>query len=265
MKFRFKLYLYITYVLLFVLFISCETTRRINYLQTPGKGIPSYPQVSPPDDYHLLVGDEINISVHSLEDEANLVFNQGASGNSSSSSSSSSKEKTLYTYTVYGDGCINFPFVGRVSVVGKTLRETSVLLKQKLKGKFILTDFSVESSLINNSFSVITNSGSARFPLTREQMTIFQAIACGMDLPTFADRSHVKIIRQTSDGTIIKEFDIRSKDLLHSEFYYVQANDVIYVQNFNGQFFQLASFSDVYTAITTTIAFGFFILKLTGF
>jgi polysaccharide export outer membrane protein len=231
-------------------------------LQKPSIKIPSYPQVREYEDYRLHVGDELNIYVFSLESEANQVFNQGSTNSGGMMSSSGSK--SIYTYTIYADGCINYPVIGKVQMVGKTLREASVYMKEQLKEDFIVNDFTVKISLVNNTYSIISEKSSGKYTISTERMNIFQAIATSQDLADYADRAHVKIIRQTDKGTIIKEFDIRSKDILQSEFYYVQPNDVIYVQSFNGQFFRLGSFFTVLSTITSTITFVLFIDRLTG-
>ena len=246
-----------------MLLMSCVTTRRTNYLQNPSVFIPSYPRADSVVDYRLLVGDELSISVFSLEEEANTVFNQGIASNQIARVGNAS-ERSIFTYTVYEDGSIIYPIVGRVQVAGLTLREVSFLLKDKLRDQFIINDFSVKVSLVNNNFSIITDAGSGKYSITRNNMTIFQAIASARDLAEFADRAHVKIIRKTQDGTIVKKFDIRSVEILDSEFYYVQPNDVIYVQSFDGQFFRLNSFATVLSTIMTTITFGLFVWKLTG-
>lgn len=244
-----------------MLLVSCVTTRRTNYLQKPSVFIPSYPRADSVADYRLLVGDELSISVFSLEEEANTVFNQGLVANQINQTAVG---RSIYTYTIYEDGNIHYPIIGNVPVAGLTLREVSFLLKDKLRGQFIINDFSVKVSLVNNSFSIVTDAGSGKYSITRNNMTIFQAIASARDLAEFADRAHIKIIRKTQDGTIVKKFDIRSADILDSEFYYVQPNDVIYVQSFDGQFFRLNSFGTVLSTIMTTITFGLFVWKLTG-
>ena len=50
------------------------------------------------------------------------------------------------------------------------------------------------------------------------------------DAGTYADRSKVRIIRETENGTIVKMFDLRSRNIVHSEFYYIEPNDVIYIR-----------------------------------
>jgi len=256
MKINTKAYILLLIISLQILLPSCVNTRRTNYLQKPDLTIPSYPQVKEYEDYRLLVGDELSIYVFSLESEANEIFNMGRT---TQYAFRNDEGKSIYTYTIYADSCINYPMVGKVLMAGKTLREASVYLKGQLQGSFIINDFKVKVSLVNNNFSVISEKGSGKYSISTDRMNIFQAIATSQDLAEFADRAHVKIVRQTATGTIIKEFDIRSKDILTSEFYYVQPNDVIYVQSYNGQFFRLNSFGTVLSTIMSAITLGLFV------
>jgi polysaccharide export outer membrane protein len=94
-------------------------------------------------------------------------------------------------------------------------------------------------------------------------MTIFEALAVGGDLSTYSDRKHVKVLRQMPSGeTEIKEFDIRSQDILGSEYYFIQPNDIIYVKAFKGQFFRVNSFLTAIGITSTTISFGVLIWSI---
>jgi polysaccharide export outer membrane protein len=61
------------------------------------------------------------------------------------------------------------------------------------------------------------------------------------------------------NGTMIRTFDIRSKDVVNSEFYYIQPNDIIYVQPLGRQFLGLNSFGAVFAVVSTVISFSFMI------
>ena len=77
------------------------------------------------------------------------------------------------------------------------------------------------------AFSIIGSGTNGRYPIMREKMNIFQALALAGDISTFGDRSSVKILRESPSGTRVSVFDIRSKEIINSEYYYIQPNDVI--------------------------------------
>lgn len=95
------------------------------------------------------------------------------------------------------------------------------------------------------------------------RINIYQALANSGTISNIGDIKNVKIIRQTSDGTEVKTFDLRSKDIVDSEFYYIQPNDVIYVQQMKRRFFgEINSFTGIFGMITTAVGTVFMIITV---
>ena len=67
-------------------------------------------------------------------------------------------------------------------------------------------------------------------------MNIFQALAMAGDLKEFSDRQRIRLIRQTSKGNIVKEFNITDRSIMTLESFYVMPNDVIYAKPMKGRF-----------------------------
>jgi polysaccharide export outer membrane protein len=238
---------------------SCVTPKRVNYLQTPGGGILSYNQVNTVDDYKLEVGDQVLINVSTLNEDSKKLFSAINSGFSESSGSLSSSTD-LNAYTIFSDGKIDFPFIGSIKIVGLTAREAKDSVLSRLK--VIIPDCDVDLRLANSYFTVVGVAASGRFPITKEKLTVFQALAISGDLKSFSDRAKIHVLRPTENGTLIKSFDVRSKDIINSEYYYIRPNDVIYVQAFKGQFFGFETFSSVITTVSSTLSFGYLLYQL---
>jgi polysaccharide export outer membrane protein len=245
-------------LIVILLLPSYVTPRKTRYLQEPDKYVPAYPEYHTPADYQVMKSDELNIRVITLDPESSKIFNASTS---ESSSTLSSAYKGLDTYTVYDDGTIDFPYLGTIPVAGKTTRQIKKEIESQLRD--YVKDCSVEVRLVNSFFNLLTENSASRHALTKEKMTIFEALAVGGDLSKYADRQHVKVLRQLPSGqTEIKEFDIRSKDILGSEYYYIQPNDIIYVKAFKGQFFRVDSFLTAIGITSTTISFGVLIWSI---
>ena len=257
-------------VLLPLLMASCVTSRRVNLMQEPGKNhIPQYADTVSYEDYELRIGDRLYIYVYSVDERVDKMFNsssgtigvqmlQGGGGVGGS--------YDLYTYLVQEDGCIDFPMVGRVSVRGMTTRGVKRVLEDELSS-FIKSygDYqmmSVEVKIVRRSFSVISDRGSGTFNIQKEKVTIFEALAMAGDIGDFGDRSKVRIVREKEGQTQVKEFDVRSKDIINSEYYYIEPNDVIYIQRIKGQSFGINSVTTSISVAATTLAFGGFVYGL---
>jgi len=253
---------YILYFLMAVaLFTSCITAKKTNYLQNPSIYIPKYDNGIGYEEYKLAPSDKLYVRMYSTEKETNQLFN-GSNQMMSSMMSGSSDYSDLYTYTIKNDGTVKLPIaVEDIHIAGKNIRETKKIIEDALR-PYILEEFVVDVKIIGRYFSVIGGGSTGKFPILREKMNVFQAIAMAGDISTFGDRSKIKILRETNGSTKIREFDIRSKDIINSEFYYIQPNDVIYIQNVREQFFSVTTFGAALSTIFSTFSFGLFIYNL---
>jgi polysaccharide export outer membrane protein len=116
-----------------------------------------------------------------------------------------------------------------------------------------VSDIQVRLALSTNTFCVIGAAGRGYFPIYKERLTIFQALALSGGISEGGDYSKVKIIRETDEGTKIISFDIRSKSIIDSEFYYVYPNDIIYVDVSKKKFWAINSYAGFLGVITSSI------------
>lgn len=258
-------------LLLPVLMASCVTSKRVNLMQEAGKSnIPSYADTLSYEDYQVRVGDRLFVYVYSIDERLSQMFNSSGSNMNASQlrqGNNMGGSYDLYTYLVLEDGTIDYPMVGKMYVRGKTTREIKLMLEKELAG-YIASSYteyqmvSVEVNVVRRSFSVISDRGSGIFTIQKEKVTIFEALAMAGDIGDFGDRSKVRIIRETEGQTKVKMFDVRSEDIINSEFYYIEPNDVIYIQRIKGQSFGINSVATSISVAATTLAFGGFVYGL---
>lgn len=245
---------------------SCVTARKVNYMQEPDRYIPRYADTLSFEDYQLRIGDRLYVYVYSLDEKVMEMYNAGGkSSNIRYQSGNIGGSYDLYTYLIDDDGNIDFPTIGKQYVRGKTTREVKRLLEEELSK--LLSELpgystvSVEVNIVNRSFSII-GAQSGRYSINKEKMTIFEALALVGDLAEFNSRKEIKIVREIEGVTTIKTFDVRSKDIVNSEFYYIEPNDIIYVRQIPGYSFGINSASTALGVTAATISFGVFIYTL---
>ena len=245
--------------LLGVAFSSCITSKKINYLQKPDFIIPSYNDTISFQEYQLREGDCLYIRVYALNSDIAMVLNGGMSSANQQTMmrGGTSSVDDLYTYIVDSDGNIKFPLVGNVFVQDKSTREVKEILEQELDS--IVSSCSVDVRITRRYFSMFGAEMSGRYPIPKEKINIFEALAMAGNISLYGDRSKVRIVRETENGTVIKTFDVRSADILHSEFYYIEHNDIIYVQTMRERFFRVTNLPTAIAATVSTISFGVFI------
>jgi len=160
----------------------------------------------------------------------------------------------MLSYIVDGEGYIQLPYAGKIKVAGKTLAVITDEVETILKG--YIADAAVTVKMVNNYVSLLGEvQRPGRYPIYKERMNIFQALAMAGDLSEFSNRQKIQIIRPTADANLIKEFTLTDRSIMASEFFYVLPNDVIYAKPMKGKFFQLNAFpySVILSAITTFV------------
>ena len=243
--------------------MSCVTARKVNYMQEPNKQIPTYADTLSFEDYQLRIGDRLYVYVYSLNEEVQKMYNYGGSNASQMRQQMNNGgmygSYDLYTYLIDGDGNMDFPTIGKVHVQGLTTREVKHKLEEELST--LLQDLpgystvSVEVNIVNRSFSII-GAQSGRYIINKEKMTIFEALAMAGDLGEFNSRREIKLVREKNGVTTIKTFDVRSKDIVNSEYYYIEPNDIIYVRYMPGYSFGINHVTTVISVTAATISFG---------
>lgn len=254
--------------LLIGLLSSCVTARKVNYMQTPDKQIPSYADTITFEDYELRIGDRMYIYVYSLDENIAKMYNAGGSGSmirQQMTQGNMSGSYDLYTYLVDEQGNIEFPTIGKIAVRGLTTREVKHRLEEELS-KLLqeipgYATVSVEVNIVNRTFSII-GAQSGRYVINKEKMTIFEALAMAGDLGEFNSRQEIKLVREKEGKTTIKTFDVRSKDIVNSEYYYIEPNDIIYIRQIPGYSFGINSASTTLGICASTISFGVFIYSI---
>lgn len=250
---------------------SCVTSKKINLMQTPTKNnhIPTYTDTVPYADYEISTGDRLYIRVHSVDQQVQKLFSTAIGGgnwntnNSYQFSGGQGYANELYTYLVLEDGTIDFPLVGHLMVRGMNTRDVKYRLEEELAtyikdyGDYKMV--SVDVNVVQRMYSVISDRGAGNYSIRRDKLTIYEAIAQAGDLGEWSDRSKVKIVREKEGVTKVIEFDLRSKDIINSEYYYVEPNDVIYVQQLRGKAFGINRLTAAIAVTATTISFGGFI------
>jgi polysaccharide export outer membrane protein len=239
-------------------------------MQEPDKYIPHYADTLSFEDYTLRIGDRLYIYVYSLNEEIMKMYNSGGT-NASQMRQQMGQGSTygsydLYTYLVDQEGNIDFPTIGKIYVRGLTTREVKKKLEEELgtllselPGGFSMV--SVEVNIVNRSFSII-GAQSGRYTINKEKMTIFEALAMAGDLGEFNSRKEIKLVREKNGVTTIKTFDARSKDIINSEYYYVEPNDIIYIRQIPGYSFGINSAATAVGVTATTISFGIFVYSV---
>ncbi len=241
--------------------ISCVPQAKMKYLQTKeGDSIVNeYKNIKP--DYKLKPGDYLYIRVLTLDQKSNELFaSMSASGGRDGYVNSTDQSLYLSSYLVNDSGFISFPLLGNIPAAGHTVIE----MKQSLnKGvSEIIRESSVVVKLVLFNISVlgeVKNPG--KYTVNSDRINIFEALALANDVTPFGNRSKVQIIRADFNKNNVVTLDILSKDILSSPYYYLQPNDIVYVEPMKEKAYAFETFP--YGLVYSTI--GLVLVILTFF
>lgn len=209
------------------LLTSCKTPTDITYLQDVDLNAPIPTQS---DGYiRFEPGDKLSIFVHSRDEQLMELFN--ISGRNGSGNSMMMGNGGNYApYTVDSNGEIDFPVLGNIKIQGCTRDEVAKTIKEKLISQSLCKDPVVNVSFYNMTFSVLGNAGTGVKQISKDRITLLEAIAMG-DLQLNGIRKNVLVMRQEGNQQKPYRVDLTSaKSVYNSPVYYIRQNDVIYVE-----------------------------------
>ncbi|MBF0648907.1 polysaccharide biosynthesis/export family protein [Dysgonomonas sp. GY75] len=246
---------YTLYFLLFCIsisgiFSSCISSEEINYLQAIDKQYP----LQEFKEYKLDVGDMISCAISSSDQELVSTFNTVITNN----------QNVLKTYTIYEDSTVILPFFGTAKVAGHTVQEAEIIIQNLMQQS--VKDVQVKVTMANNFFYIYANDKRGSYQVYKDNMTIYQALAISQQTTGLMDLTRVSIVRKGPDGnTQVKTFDLRSQDVIQSEYYYIKPNDVIYFPTNKNSFFNISSMSSFITTMSVPLQFLLYSIIYRGF
>lgn len=220
--------LFITLAAVLMLFSSCNIREKVVYFQDLTTETIANSQSI--EEIKFMPGDKLSIVVTScLTPEAAANFNLPVITTSAVAGTTYSNNQVAY-YTVNTDGTIQVPGVGEIKVEGKTRTEVTEIIQNALRDG-LLNDAVVTISTANQYITIlgeVKNPG--RYLITRDNLTLLEALGMAGDLNIQANRSRILVLRQEGKETKNYYVDIRSKDFFASPVFNLKQNDVVYIE-----------------------------------
>lgn len=226
-----KLLLSIIAAAMIIVLGSCGSSKNVTYLQNldsislaPSRGL---------YDAKIMPKDQLMITVSTTDYEASRPFNLTVHNSLGSAGSISSGGGSLQQYVVDNSGFINFPVVGKIHVEGLSVHETEDLIKSKIQPYLARTENPIVT--VRMASYRITVIGEVNkpgvIPVTTERMSILEALAQAGDLSIYGLRDNIALIRTDAAGEKHQvRLNLNDANIINSPYYYVQQDDVIYVE-----------------------------------
>ena len=217
----------------FLLVMSSCSKKNFVYLQDMHMGL-RYPF---DDRYEAVVhkDDRLSITVSCKNPELAIPFNiygdtfqVSADGSVSADGTTKVNEKG---YRVDVDGNIDFPILGKLHVEGLKVGQVRDVIKHKIESGNYMKDPIVSIEFLNFKYTVLGAVGhTGTFTVDGDRITLLEAIANAGDLSPKANTDRVAVIREVDGERQLYMHDLRSKDIFKSPRFYLQQNDIVYVE-----------------------------------
>ena len=235
-------------ILIIVALSSCTSSKEIIYFQD--EPVSNLETINLTSDIVYKPNDLITINVSALDPETVKPFNLPVITNTISSLRPQGDIK-MQTYIVDINGNIEFPVLGSIKVGGLTRIQATLMLKERISE--YVTDPIINIRLTNFTVTVlgeVNNPGS--YTIEDEKISLLEAIGLAGDLTIHGKRENVFLIREDNGVKRFTKFDLTSINVINSPSFYLEQNDVVYVEP-NPAKIRSASYNQNYIVIISAI------------
>ncbi|SDR77840.1 polysaccharide biosynthesis/export family protein [Christiangramia echinicola] len=243
-------------VICILLFSSCVSRKEIVYFQGLERAGEIIDQ-NRNNGLEIKPNDLLTISVSAPEIEAAIPFNLPVTAGGNSFGGDEMRvagTPALQSYLVDSDGEIEFPVLGTINVQGLSRQQLAAKLKNEI-AEYVQEPI-VNVRIINFQVSVLGEvNRPGTFDIRDENLSLPKALGLAGDLSIYGKRNNVLVMREDGDKKVYEYLDLTDPQSISSPFYYLQQNDVVYVEP-NGAQRQSASYNrnaGVYISIASVL------------
>ena len=228
---------------------SCVPNRKMVIFQEKAKA-PSTMSTerTAQEEQYITPGDELYIRINSMDEYTeyyNITTEGGMYGR---------YDPSLSSYTVEINGTVFLPMIGNIYVAGFTLEEAGKKIQEMYKG--YLNQPAVNVRYVDK---VVTVLGEVNDPgvytFTKREIPILEALAHASDMTVYGNRNKIMVIREEENVIYRHRIDITEPGVQSSKYYYIQPNDIVYVEPLKRRVWGFAEipWGTVLGLVTTTL------------
>lgn len=211
-------------------------------------------------DIRIQADDQLSIAIASQDPELVAVFNNktvigGGAMGSTGGTAINATVPLQQSFHVDNDGYIEFPVFGRLLVAGLSRKAVADTIQNRLRGNYI-KDAVVSVELL--SFHVVVIGGVKNetiLSINKDRCTIIEAITMAGGFGPGGYRENVLVVREENGEIWSYKVDFRNiADLINSPVYYMQQNDIIYIDKSGVDQIEHSAFYKYLAPITTVVS-----------
>lgn len=246
---------------LLLMFSSCGTYKKYTLLQPdPLKKDSLYKQNF--STYKLQIADILYVQVKSLNKEVSELFS--ASGTTAGGAMQGGAGGGMYLFgqSVDINGDIQLPVLGKVKVVGLTVDQAKDTIQRH--ALVFISDAAVEAKLVSFKISLLGEFKGSQVNVMNDRANILEVLSQAGGVPFTGNHRNILILRSINGFTKTIKVDLSKRELLSSPDYYLQPNDIIYLEPRRSAAIKLwlSDYTTYLTAFTSLTTIYLLILQL---
>lgn len=174
--------------------------------------------------------DILSIQISSLNAEASSLFN---TTNTQATTTTGSNGYTTGAggYLVNHEGYVQLPLLGIFKAAGITKNELKQTITDSIVRKNLLIDPIVSIRHLNFDVTVIGEVGKPTvINVPNEKISLLKALGLAGDITIYGKKENVLIVREVEGVRKATRINVNNKAFLTSPYYYLQPNDIVYVE-----------------------------------
>jgi polysaccharide export outer membrane protein len=227
--FQLKSYKIIIALFFVFMFNSCVSYKKQIFFQ--GLRDTTYASSMKQPDPIIQRGDQLAIMIYALDQTNAQFFNQpmgGVQGGNMNQMTQGGQGGGIMGYLVDEYGNIEFPKLGTIKVLGYTQQELRDTLKNRLA--IYIKEPIINVRLLNFRVTFITSDHANTAIVTNNKTNILQFLGSVGGISWMDKRDNIVVIRQIDSKRQILRVNLTDASIFQSPAYYLQPNDIIYVE-----------------------------------
>lgn len=246
---------FFSFLILVLLLASCGFNKQLAYFNSNGRDT-TLVIVQKYFEPIIQNGDVLFLGVTSLDPLSSTMFNFSVTGTSSGPGGGMSTQipqNTTLGILVNTDGNIDIPKLGKVKAAGLTKNKLRVSLTDALVP--YLKEPVVTIRFMNYRVTVLGEvNRPGTLPILNERVSVLEALGLAGDLTMYGNRNNILLIHENNGIKETRRLSITDYSIFSSPFYYLQSNDVLYVEPSKAKAYISSPAAVLLPALTTSIS-----------
>jgi len=255
-----SIFKFLSFFSLVLLLASCGFNKQLAYFNSNGRDTTL---TIAQKDFEPIIqtGDILYVAVTSLDPVSSAMFNFSTTGTSTATGGMSQMpQNTTVGILVNTDGTIDIPTLGNIKVAGQTKNQLRVTLTKALLP--FLKEPVVTIRFMNYRITVLGEvNRPGTIPVLNERVSVLEALGLAGDLTMYGNRNNILLIHENKGVKETKRLSINDYSVFSSPYYYLQSNDVLYVEPNKAKAYISSPVAVLLPAFSTSISILFLVIN----